>query len=128
MHAATYNSEEAGAIIARLLVENEELRASLVEPAVTAPREWRLTSFEDKLFRMLLKSDVVSKTSMMAVLYGNIDDRPAPKLMDVFVHRIRKKTRPFSVEIRTILGAGYALTDRDVWRKALKIGSGETQH
>lgn len=76
---------------------------------------------------MLLKCEAVSKTSMMTALYAGNTERPSIKLIDVFVHRLRKKTRKHSVEIRTILGVGYSLADRLVWRKTLKLDA-STQH
>lgn len=125
MHGATHESEDTGDVIARLRAENAELRASLVGSCLVAPADWGLTLTEDRIFAILLKSDAVSKSSIMSALYNSNEDRPAPKLIDVFVHRLRKKTREHGVEIRTILGVGYSLADRLVWLKTLKI---ETQH
>lgn len=65
---------------------------------------------------------------MMAVLYPDTKNRPSQKLLDVYVHRIRKKTKVRNVEIQTILGVGYSLIDREAWLKALKITPNETKH
>lgn len=104
---------------ARLKSENEALRSSLVASEVSTPRDWRLTQVEQTIFQTLLKSEVVTKQTLIQLLYGGTQTASAVKNMDVFIARIRRKTKAASVKIETIFGVGYRLLDREAWLKAL---------
>jgi len=94
-----------------------QLEAALVPDDVALPIEWGLTSSEARLFAFLTTRDVAAKAAIMHALYGDrIDDEPEMKIVDVFVCKLRRKLKPFAVDIRTIWGQGYALTRRGQWR------------
>jgi len=95
------------------------LRSSLVASDVPTPRDWRLTGVERTIFQTLLKTDTVTKQTLVELLYGGTASASALKNMDVFIARIRSKTRGASVTIETIFGVGYRLLDREAWLKAL---------
>ncbi|WP_311276127.1 helix-turn-helix domain-containing protein [Methylobacterium sp. WCS2018Hpa-22] len=116
MNSASCDREE----ITRLRAENEQLRSTLVQRDLAIPSEWKLTPSERTIVLTLLKNDVVTKDSMIALLYGGSGSLPGRKTIDVFLSRIRKKTEQFSFEISTTLGIGYSLKDRVAWVKALK--------
>lgn len=90
------------------------LEDQLVPPTVRIPVEWCLTSSEARLFAHLTSRDMCTTSSIMLALYsGRIDVEPEPKIVDVFVCKIRKKLKPFGVIIETIWGQGYSLPSRE---------------
>ena len=104
---------------AKLRKENEELKSSLIEQQVSLPRGWKLTQVEQTIFRALLKSESLSKKTIVQILYGGDANASSLKNIDVFIARIRSKTRSDGVVIETIFGVGYRLIDREAWTKAL---------
>lgn len=87
------------------------LEAVLMESAKPAI-EWGLTSQEARVFGVLVNRELATKDAIMLGLYSGRagdDGEVEPKIVDVFVCKIRKKLKPFGVEIRTVWGQGYAL-------------------
>jgi two-component system cell cycle response regulator CtrA len=98
----------------RLRDELEALKASL-GLRFLAPVEMGLTGHETKMFGRLLRGDAVSKDGLMNAVYTvGIDDQPEIKIIDVFICKIRKKLKPFGIEIATIWGVGYQMTAQSV--------------
>lgn len=100
-----------------LEAENDRLRDELdmlrstfgVEPVVW-PAEWRLTGKEGSVFGALMARDTCTKNQLMAALYQpGADHEPEIKIIDVFVCKLRKKLRPFGIEIETVWGLGYRM-------------------
>lgn len=104
----------------RLRAENDVLKSELVAREVSTPADWKLTKVEQQIFQMMLKTEVVTKQAIVAVLYGANPSSSVLKNLDVFIARIRAKTRDEGVNIETIVSVGYRLSDRDEWLKALK--------
>lgn len=53
---------------------------------------------------------VMTTEAAMSALYGHRpDDEPDPKIIDVFICKLRKKIAPIGIEIDTSWGRGYAL-------------------
>lgn len=76
--------------------------------------EWCLTQSEARVFSHLTTREQATKQSIMLAMYSDrIDVEPEMKIVDVFVCKMRKKLKPFGIEIITVWGAGYALKDRD---------------
>jgi two-component system cell cycle response regulator CtrA len=76
-----------------------------------APVEWRLTGSEARVVGALIARESLTKDAGMAALYRDFGkDEPEPKILDVFVCKIRKKLKPFGIEILTLWGIGYRLT------------------
>lgn len=101
-----------------LEAENDRLRdrCLFLEEAmgltVEAPVFLGLTTHEARLFGALLKRPMVSKAGVMATLYSERpDDEPEMKIVDVYVCKIRKKLKPYGIEIETIWGQGYRMTE-----------------
>ena len=91
-----------------------QLEDALAPSNIHIPVEWRLTSSEAKVFAHLTTRDVATKQSIMLAMYSDrIDVEPEIKIVDVFVCKMRKKLKSFGVEIATVWGAGYSLTDRN---------------
>lgn len=101
--------------IATLRECNRQLEKALAETGVApAPLEWRLTASEARVFAVLVKSDLVTKDKIFAALYSQRhDDSPEPKIIDIFVCKLRAKVKPFGVVIDTVWGQGYALKNRE---------------
>lgn len=88
------------------------LEAILMD-CVRPPVEWRLTGQESRVFGVLVNREMATKGAIMAALYSERateDEVAEPKIVDVFICKIRKKLRPFRVEIETVWGQGYALS------------------
>jgi DNA-binding response OmpR family regulator len=122
-----FNGETKEALIQRI-GNLEQLICSLRQSMSVAgalPADWRLTPKERDLILVLVANDIVTKEMAKVVLYGtDAADRP-DHTIDVFLSRIRRKTRDHAVTIETINRTGYRLVDRLVWAKTLKLGVAE---
>uniref|UniRef100_UPI00333BC414 helix-turn-helix domain-containing protein n=1 Tax=Mesorhizobium sp. M0050 TaxID=2956861 RepID=UPI00333BC414 len=95
-----------------------QLEDALVPPSISVPLEWLLTSSEARLFAFLTTRQIASKAAIMQAIYSaGADDEPEPKIVDVFVCKIRKKLKPFGVQIETVWGQGYSLRDRNAHQR-----------
>jgi two-component system cell cycle response regulator CtrA len=78
------------------------------------PVEFGLTGSEAKVLNLLMLRDAVCKDGFMDAIYrGRGDDEPEVKIIDVFICKLRRKIRPFGVEIKTIWGRGYQMAPDD---------------
>jgi two-component system cell cycle response regulator CtrA len=106
--------------VATIERENAELREriAVLEDALgvrmEAPLVLNLTSAEARLFGFLLKRDLVRKDAAMIALYGHraTGEVAEPRIIDVFVCKMRKKLAPFAIMIETQWGQGYFLGPR----------------
>ena len=97
--------------------ENETLRERIAQLEAQlrggdryVPVEWGLTRSEATMVLALSTRQQCSKDMLMQALYsGGVDEGAKPKIVDVFICKIRKKLKPFGVDIATIWGLGYAL-------------------
>lgn len=69
---------------------------------------FRMTHCEAIVLSALVWRGRVSK----AALHEEVANEAAPKIVDVFVCKVRKKLAPFGFEIETVWGWGYALPDQ----------------
>lgn len=97
--------------VERLRARIQQLEACLGFTFVT-PIEWGLTASEAKVFGALMTRDTLTKDGAMAALYVDVgaDDEPHVKIVDVFICKLRRKLKPFGLEVLTIWGVGYRLT------------------
>jgi DNA-binding response OmpR family regulator len=95
----------------RLRFEVEELRAVLFGADLVLPLEWRLTAMQTRMFGVLLARERVSRPQLMSALYGlRLDGEiPDEKIVDVQIFHMRRKLKPFGIEIANVWGQGYAL-------------------
>lgn len=110
----------------RLRAEVQNLRNALSasETEFPIPRSWKLTKCEELFVRTLLRRDFADKRSLYHALYGDrIDGGPDPKIIDVFVCKIRKKLAPLGFVIETVWGRGYSLADRKTWATAISANT-----
>ncbi len=97
--------------------ENVQLRQQLI-PALLCPLAWRLTPQETMCFARLASRPLVSFEALnQAAMFR--DDIAEENLCKVLVYRIRKKTRAFGVEIKTVKFVGYQLINQADWLKRL---------
>lgn len=104
-------------LVARLREENEVLRErvrqleeAVAPPNIDIPVEWRLTLTEARVYRHLASRAEVTKQSLMMALYSDrAEDEPDITILNVFIHHLRKKLKPFGIEIRNIRGSGFAI-------------------
>ncbi|MFD1328272.1 helix-turn-helix domain-containing protein [Mycoplana ramosa] len=90
-----------------------QLEAVLVPDGMQIPIEWKLTASEARVFSHIASRDMATKDSILLAMYSDRNDLPPePKIVDVFVCKIRSKLKPFGVVIETVWGQGYRLLDR----------------
>jgi DNA-binding response OmpR family regulator len=107
----------------RLRDEIERLRSGGAAFGFIPPAEWRLTQKETRVLEVLLRLPMASKDQIMAGCYvPGADDEPMIKIVDVFICKMRRKLRPFAIEIRTLWGVGYTM---DAEAKAKCRAAGE---
>ncbi|MBB3963513.1 helix-turn-helix domain-containing protein [Rhizobium metallidurans] len=93
-----------------------QLEEALMPSSIAVKVEWCLTPLEARVFSHLTTRDQASKQSIMLAMYSDrIDVEPEIKIVDVFVCKMRKKLKPFGIEILTLWGAGYSLKDRELY-------------
>lgn len=104
----------------RLRVENETLREQvrqlkqqLVEGGKNAPLSWGLPDCERRLYAHLTSRELVTRESCMAVMYGHMLAQPDPKIIDVWLCKLRRKLAQQGVEIVTHWGVGWSLARND---------------
>ena len=124
---------DADARIEALVAERERLEARVdqLERAMgmdfIAPLEWRLTTAETRVFGVLLARELATVEAVMAALYRDVaKDEAQPKIVDVFVCKIRRKLKPFGVEIRTLWARGYYLEAECKAAIRARLGEGVT--
>lgn len=115
------NTDDLSLKVARLEAENAALKSSLMESDRMTPPSWQLTKIEQMIFRMLLTSDLVRKADIVKVLHSREIKASDFKNIDVFILRIRRKTKPVGVKIETILRHGYRLVNREDWLNILNL-------
>lgn len=122
MDLATENARLV-ALIDALREENETLKAQLGH-RVAIPVCLRLTPGEERVLARLYASTEASKDQLLDAVIGNRPDAdaPEPKIVDVFVHKIRRKVSPWGIEIETLWGRGYTLphASREVLQRLIE--------
>ena len=92
------------------------------ENASPLPASWQLTATESRFLQVLgmAKGYVRSKERLLVALYGLEADVDI-KIIDVFACKLRRKLAGTGIEIQTVWGEGYRLTDAslDAYRRAL---------
>jgi len=97
--------------VGKLRVDIDNKRATTVDGKVVP-----LTVREFAIVEVLAlrKNSTVTKETLMSQLYSSdVDEEPEQKIIDVFVHKIRKKLEAATGEqcIETVWGRGYSMKD-----------------
>jgi hypothetical protein len=77
----------------------------------------KLTPSEAMLVSQIVKHGKASKQRLYHSLYGdrpNPDDTPEPKIIDVLIHKIRRKFEPVGLKIETIWAWGYSMSPEHI--------------
>ena len=97
-----------------LEAENERLRCMVAElkaalaPAYPLPEGWNLTKTEEKIVRLCIARERATYGAILALLYTGKKPRNH-NISSVFVNKIRKKLRPFGIELESIAGRCLSL-------------------
>jgi hypothetical protein len=73
---------------------------------------FKMTRLQVSVFLALLRRPQISKDQVHAAIENTRSLAPEetdPKMIDVVIHHIRKKLRPFNIELKTIWGQGYTI-------------------
>lgn len=100
-----------------LQAENEWLRERVAQleaalgVGVEFPPELRLTPNEARVLGVLWKRKVGTRDALMAALYRDRGrDEADPRIVDVYMSRLRRKLGPPGISIETRKGYGSSLT------------------
>lgn len=109
-------------LVGILRAENETLRErvrqleSLLLPEdIAIPLEWGLVNAERRIFAALTTREIVNKDLLYEALYGDrldLDHEIDVNVVESHMSKLRKKVRPFGVEISGERFVGYRLRDR----------------
>lgn len=101
--------------VMKLEQENDDLRArvraleSQLGFTFSSPPQLALSKQESVIFGCLMKNQLVRKEMAMDALYFHKQDEAEIKIVDVYVCKLRKKLKPWGIEIQTQWGQGYFL-------------------
>ncbi len=99
----------------RLRARVKELEALLTPESVRIDEAWGLVRAEKRVFAALASRDRVSKEHLYDALYGDridLDNPPPIACVESHVSKMRRKLRPFGIEVTARRFEGYALVDR----------------
>lgn len=74
---------------------------------------FKMTRLQVAVFIALLRRPQITKAQVHAAIEGTrllAQEQTDPKMIDVVICHIRKKLRPFGVELKTIWGQGYTIS------------------
>lgn len=101
-----------------LEAENDELRErvrhleAMLLPSFDGMPFGGLTASEARVLSAIAASpEGITKDRIFAAVYGSSTDadQPEPKIIDVYVCRLRKKLAPHEITIETVWGWGYRI-------------------
>jgi two-component system cell cycle response regulator CtrA len=97
---------------ATLRDRNEFLETEIGKAHDAFPIFLDLTHQESICLGVLLKNQYPRKSTFMAALYSDqLDDQAEEKIVDVFLCKLRKKIKPYGIEIETVWGQGYKMAE-----------------
>lgn len=103
-------------LIERLERENDDLRARVRElerllgMAFECPPLIGLTRQEAVVFGLLLENPLMSKDLAMSAMYLHKQDEAEIKIVDVYICKLRKKLKPYKIDVQTQWGQGWFIT------------------
>jgi exonuclease VII small subunit len=109
----------ASKLLASLKAQGSELPPTLCGGRMAVDQVQRLIAITEMEYRVLellafARNNVVTRTMLLKHLYRRADDQPQPKIIDVFISKLRKKLRMASGGaefIETIPQRGWILRD-----------------
>lgn len=122
MHAHHLSRHQVIALLEERDTLREQVRQleELLRPTIVLPSAWRLTRREADFLNVLRASapNVVHRERMLIALYGLIDEAPEPKILDVYLYKVRRRLMEAQarIEIETVWGRGWRLSPASVIR------------
>lgn len=122
MHAHHLSRHHVVALIEERDTLREQVRQleELLRPTIILPSAWRLTRREADFLNVLRSAapNVVHRERMLIALYGLIDEAPEPKILDVYLCKVRRRLMEAQarVDIETVWGRGWRLSPESVAR------------
>ena len=117
--------QEIAALRDELAWRTEEVRQlkDVFTPVLAFPQSWRLSPDETQILAALMAatgSGVLSKEALHIAI-GDLQVETHEKIVDIHIHRIRRKVKPYGVMIETVWGVGYRMPPeaRRICRRAL---------
>jgi DNA-binding winged helix-turn-helix (wHTH) protein len=106
-----------------LLVEQVRQLNDLLAPGLVFPRVWKLTRQERACVGSLYasQSGFRTKEALHSAISGDIEVETDEKLVDVIIHKVRKKLPP-GIAIDTVWGEGYSISTSGRARLAAALG------
>jgi two-component system, cell cycle response regulator CtrA len=104
----------------QLQIELEEAKARIrsleaeLGVSTPVPLSFGLTGAQTCVMGIILKRPLATKNALMTGLYHARSaeaEVPAEKIVDVIVCHVRRKVAPFGIEIETIWGQGWRMSD-----------------
>lgn len=95
--------------------ENDDLRnrirvlEEIAGTSLEVPFEYGLTRKEAIILGVMLKNDLARKEALMEALYPHDQDAGDVKILDVWVCHMRRKLKPWGIEIVTVYADGWRL-------------------
>ena len=91
--------------------ESRGLRKALLG-AAEPPPYFDLTPSEAQMFGILLNNRTARTETFMAALFStDADDPPEEKILDVWICKMRKKLKPYGIEIKTHWGECWEMPE-----------------
>jgi hypothetical protein len=91
--------------------ENRQLKQALLG-AAEPPPYFGLTGSEAKMFNVLLHNRAPRPEAFMTALFStDADEPPDEKILDVWICKMRKKLKPFGIEIKTHWGECWEMPE-----------------
>ncbi len=92
--------------------ENRWLKEQLNPPGFL-PASFPLSEREEQLFKLLITRPQWTREALCNAIYINEPDEDMPdlRMIDVLVCKIRRKLKPFEIEIKTYWGKGFGMSE-----------------
>lgn len=94
------------------LAEQVRQLQDIINDRSWVPVDWRLTASEATVLNVLALRRIATKDAIHCALYGTDPEGGAnEKIVDVLVHKLRKKLAAYGIDVHTEWGVGYRLDD-----------------
>jgi two-component system cell cycle response regulator CtrA len=99
--------------VAALKARIAALESALGQGDTKFPPEWGLTRKEEALLAALYAQPSVSKEALLELIYGDRPAKPGIATISVMICSLRKKMKPWHIQIGTLHGRGSFAIDVD---------------
>lgn len=122
-------------LIRTLTIERDELRERVrqleedlrtIHNEICFPQSLRLSRTQERILAHMLERSCATKESLRILLYSHrVDDERVSNVIHVHISHMRPRLKRFAIEIETIRGIGFALSDESkaILRSLLETGN-----